>query len=99
MDNELKFSKHVEEQVNKANIILGLIRRSYGHLHNESMKLLFTALVRPHLEFGKCLGATLVNRLLIESVQRRATKLVPGLKDHDYSETERLNSMYLPSMK
>ena len=39
------------------------------------------------------------DKLLIEGVQRYATKLVPGLKDHDYSETERLNSMYLPSMK
>ena len=48
----LKFSKDVEEQVNKANRILGLIRRSYEQLDKESMKLLFTALVRPHLEFG-----------------------------------------------
>ena len=52
MDSELKFSKHVEEQVNKANRILGLIRRSYEQLDKESMNLLFTALVRPHLEFG-----------------------------------------------
>ena len=31
MDPELNFSKHVERQVNKANRILGLIRRSYEY--------------------------------------------------------------------
>ena len=50
MDSELKFSKRVEEQVNKANKIHGLIRRSYQYLDRESMKMLFTALVRPHLD-------------------------------------------------
>ena len=33
----------------------------------------------------------------VEGVQRRATKLVPGLKELDHSE--RLKSMDLPSMK
>ena len=32
VDQELKFSKHIEVQVNKANKILGLIRRSYQYL-------------------------------------------------------------------
>ena len=39
-------------QVAKANRILGLIRRSYQFLDGVSMKQLFTALVRPHLEFA-----------------------------------------------
>ena len=52
IDSELKFSKHVEIQTNKANKILGLVRRSYEYLDRESMRLLFTALVRPHLEFA-----------------------------------------------
>ena len=52
VDNELKFSRHVEAQVAKANKILGLIRRSYQFLDKESLRLLFTALVRPHLEFN-----------------------------------------------
>ena len=49
VDNELKFSRHVEAQVAKANKILGLIRRSYQFLDKESLRFLFTALVRPHL--------------------------------------------------
>ena len=53
MDSVLKSSKDVEEQVNKADRILGLIRRSYQHLDidKESVKMLFIALVQPHLVF------------------------------------------------
>ena len=51
IDPELKFSKHVERQVNKANKILGLIRRSYEYIDMEVMTKLFTSLLRPHLKF------------------------------------------------
>ena len=52
IDPELKFSKHVERQVNKANRIIGLIHRSYEYFDMEVMKKLFTSLVQSHLEFG-----------------------------------------------
>ena len=48
---ELKFSKHVERQVNKANRILGLVD-PMSSFDMEVMKKLFTSLLRPHLEFG-----------------------------------------------
>ena len=98
IDSELKFSKHVETQVNKANKILGLIRRSYEYLDCETMRLLFIALVRPHLEFANCAwGPTLEkDKNLIEGVLHRATKCVPGLKDLKYEE--RLKAMKIPSM-
>ena len=38
LNPELKFSEHVERQVNKANRILGLIRRSYEFIDMEVMK-------------------------------------------------------------
>ena len=50
IDRDLKFSKHVEIQCNKANTILGLIRKSYDYLYANTLKTLFIALVRPHLE-------------------------------------------------
>ena len=90
MDTDLKFSKHVEEQVNKANRTLGLIRRSFQFLNRENMKLLLTALVRPHLEFWYVAGAPRYqkDRLLIEGVLRRAIKIVPGLRDLDGCERQ-----------
>jgi hypothetical protein len=98
IDNELSFSKHVETQVNKANKILGLIRRSYEHLDAESMRLLFIALVRPHLEFANVVWSPRLekDKNLIESVLRRATKCVPKLSKMDYED--RLKAMRIPSM-
>lgn len=98
VDSELKFSKHVETQVNKANKILGLIRRSYEFLDCDTMKLLFIALVRPHLEFANCVWSPRFekDKLLIEGVLRRASKCIPGLKDLEYED--RLKAMKIPSM-
>ena len=49
-DPDLKFSQHIEIQVNKAKKILGMMWRSYGYLDADYVKKLFVALVRPHLE-------------------------------------------------
>ena len=68
MDSELKFSKRVEEQVNKANRILGLIR-SYRYHDRGSMKMLFTALVRTFLEFGNDVWASLPRRQTVDQLR------------------------------
>ena len=44
--------KHVEIQVNKANKILGMIRRAYTYIDKDTMRLLYKSLIRPHLEYG-----------------------------------------------
>jgi hypothetical protein len=51
IDNELKFSKHIEGHVNEAKKRLGLIRRSFELLDAEAMTQLFVAVVRSNLEF------------------------------------------------
>ena len=68
MDSELKFSKRVEEQVNMANRILGLIR-SYRYHDRGSMKMLFTALVRTFLEFGNDVWASLPRRQTVDQLR------------------------------
>lgn len=99
VDSELTFSKHIECQVNKANKLVGLIRRSFSYIDKESMRQLFTALVRPHLEFANVIWSPRFQKdiKLIEKVQRRATKVVPGLKNMKYEQ--RLRAMNLPSLK
>jgi hypothetical protein len=52
VDNKLTFDTHIANQVNKANKVMGIIRRSYTHLDAYNFKLLFKALVRPHLEYA-----------------------------------------------
>jgi hypothetical protein len=98
VDSSLKFHKHVETQVNKANKILGMIRRSYCHLDSTTLVKLYISLVRPHLEYCNAVWYPRYSKEanLIEGVQRRATKLVPTLKHLDY--VERLKALDLPSM-
>jgi hypothetical protein len=53
MDDQLTFSRYIQQQVNKANSIMGLIRRTYSYLDEQSFKYLFQALVRPHIEYAE----------------------------------------------
>ena len=98
VDPDLKFSQHIETQVNKANKILGMIRRTFEYMDAQVMKRLYTSLVRPHLEFNNTAWSPRLakDQKLLEGVQRRATRLVPGLKHLEYEE--RLRRMDLPSL-
>ena len=98
-DAELKFSSHISEKVNKANSIMGLVRRTFTHLDKGNFALLFKSLVRPHLEFANQVWSPYLQKHIqeIENVQRRATKLIPGMKDLTYEE--RLETLNLPTLK
>jgi hypothetical protein len=50
VDRNLSFSKHITQTVNKANSIMGLIRRTYTYLDETNFRYLFQALDRPNLE-------------------------------------------------
>ena len=60
---------------------------------------LYKALVRPHLDFADIIyfPTTKKNKQIVENVQRRATRLVPGFKELDY-ET-RLKELNLPTLQ
>ena len=77
---------------------MGLTRRFYEHLDAESMQLLFVALVRPHLEFGNVVWSPRLekDKKLVEGVQRRTTKIIPGSKG--LTCEQKLEKRKLPSM-
>ena len=52
IDNNLNFELHIQTQINKANQIAGLMRRSFIYMDYKTFMLLFKALVRPHLEYA-----------------------------------------------
>ena len=54
------------------------MRRSYEHTDSESLRMLFTDLVRPHLEFGNTAWSPRFekDKKLPKSVSRRITKLI-----------------------
>ena len=54
VDADMNFEEHMASKVKKANQIVGLIRRSFTYLDGKSFVKLYTALVRPHLEYAQC---------------------------------------------
>ena len=98
-DQDLKFDEHINTCCSKANKILGIIKRSFVNLNEETLPLLFKSLVRAHLEYANCVWSPLLKRqsILIERVQRRATKLIPNLRNQTYEQ--RLKALSLPSLK
>jgi hypothetical protein len=98
IDCSAKPSTHVSHAVNKANQLLGLIRRSFTFMDCGLMKQLFTSVVRPHLEYANIVWHPYLRGDIdrIESVQHRATKMIPGLSKLTYEE--RLRKLDLPTL-
>nr|XP_054762251.1 uncharacterized protein LOC129268772 [Lytechinus pictus] len=86
VDNELNYHAHVAQAVNRANQMLGLIKRIFTYLSRETLPVLFKTLVRPLLEYCNVIWYPRfkLDAIKIEKIQRRATKLVPELKHLTY---------------
>ncbi|KAJ8030155.1 hypothetical protein HOLleu_26483 [Holothuria leucospilota] len=63
-----------------------------------TFRLLYTSLVHPHVEYANQVWNPKLRKHidLIGNVQRRATKLVPGIEDFSYKE--RLELLNLPTL-
>jgi len=83
---DMKISEQCGIAASKGNQILGLIRRTITYKERQLIVPLYKAIVRPHLEY--CIQAWRPYRKKdidkLERVQRRATKLIPELKDLSY---------------
>ena len=99
IDNNLKFSDHISAKLAKANKMLQVIRYTFKHLTPDIFKKLYTSIVRPHLEYATPVWTphTAADIIRVESLQRRATRLVPSLCDKSYSE--RLKELKLPTLE
>ena len=95
-DEYLNFDKHIQKVINKANQMLGIIKRTFTRLDKETFLLLYKSLVRPHLEYGNIVWYPYLIRQSrsIEKVQRRATKAVRGCKELSYAERLRLLNLH-----
>ena len=71
----------------EANHILGFIKRGVTSELREEILPLYSALVRPHLEYCVQLwGPQYNDKELLERVQRRATKMSSGLEHLSYED-------------
>ena len=87
-DEKLEFGKHIKVIVSRANRMLGMIRRGFTCLDQEIFKLLYPVLVRPLLEYCVQVWSPHLKMDidLIEKVQKRAVRMVPGMKNLSYEE-------------
>lgn len=99
VDNNLLFRDHITSKVNIANRNLGIIFRTFTYIDQDIFLHLYKSLVRPHLEFASPVWSPHYKKdsILIENVQRRATRLVRGLKEYSY--TDRLKILGLPTLE
>lgn len=98
VDDQLKFDQHFELIVNKANRTLGLMRRSFVNIDKEMFSMLYKSLVRTNLEYCNAVAfpQSVKQARMLESVQRRATKLVSEVRSLEYCD--RLRKLSLPSL-
>lgn len=97
-DVTLNFESHISNITAKANSRVGLIRRSFTTLNKHNFPILYKSLVRPLLEYCTPVWSPYLKKNIseIEKVQRRATKLVQGLKDLSYES--RLRILGIPTL-
>ena len=79
--------------------MIGIIKRNFKDLDKFSFLLIYKSLVRSHLEYANAIWNPYRVAVIadIEKVQKRATKLVKGLRNMTYRE--RLINLQLPTLK
>jgi hypothetical protein len=94
--SSLKGSRQCHEAVKKANRCLGMIARNIKFKSSDIILPLYRALVRPHLEYGvQFWNPTYKKDVdMIERVQRRATRMITGLRTCPYDERLRVTKLF-----
>ena len=94
----LKPSVHCATAVKKANMVLGQIRRTFTFSDREILVRLHKMFVRPHLEYAVQAWCPWTEHDvdLLESVQRRAVRMISGLSG---TYEEKLQELGLMSLK
>ena len=88
MNANMKVSEQCRIAASKGNQVLGMIRRNISYKDKSLIVPLYKAIVRPHLEYCIQAWSPYLRKDIdmLEKIQRRAIKLIPGLRDLRYEE-------------
>ncbi len=88
INDKLSFDQHINKKINTANRVLGTTRRNFSYIGMDNFSQLYKAPVRPHLEFANQICAQHLKKHIeaLENVQRRATKMLPELRNLSYPD-------------
>ena len=84
---DLKFSRHINNIILKANRTLALIRCTLHSLNPHLLRILYVSLVQPRLDYLSSVWNPhqLKDIRALENVQRRATRLISGNGNFNYA--------------
>jgi len=99
LTNDLKAGRQCREAARKAMNVLRTIKRHFTRLDKPTFLILYKSYVRPLLEYSIQAWSPCLRKDIncLEQVQRRATKLVVGLKRLEYAD--RLNELGLTTLE
>lgn len=88
INNDGKVNSQCAQACLKANRLLGMIKRTIVYKESDVMVRLYKSLVRPLVEYCTAAWSPFYqkDKFLIEQVQRRFTRLIPGLEKLEYRE-------------
>ena len=77
ISNDLKPETHINDIIKKANRRVGLIKRCFTHFSPEKIKMLYTTMIRPVLEYGSSIWSPHLKKDInqLEKVQTRCLKI------------------------
>ncbi|MGL4482436.1 MAG: hypothetical protein ACRCTW_07920, partial [Lactococcus garvieae] len=86
LSSNLKFTYHYEMAASKAMRVLWMIRRIFPRIPPAAFITMFSIYIRPHLEYASSIvySGLVKDQLCLERVQRKATKLVRGMRSIPY---------------
>ena len=94
--SSLSFSDHHLAAAKKGFAVLAMIKRTFPRIQANDFHALYGVYVRPLLEYASQVVHSGLQKdaLVIERVQRRATKLVCGLRNVDYPSRLRILNLF-----
>jgi hypothetical protein len=99
--SNLSWSLQATKCANKANSLLGFIKRTVGSKNSDLFSKLYKSLVRPILEYCSPVWSPHLKKDIdiLEKVQRRASRLALGSDAKDMPYDERLNRLKWPTLE